>query len=144
MKISDIEIIYNLYFVSPDFKEYIILEPRIPNNFLTFNDYENNTIDRVCMSTSINGCLKALSRNLDEEVLYVYVPIDLSKIYMPDTDYVPDVDLTDEVWSLEETELRVKYKIKVHDNGKKGEKYKYGNKVGELYSWDYEILKTYF
>lgn len=128
-----------LYFISSD-KNLTKLIPRVPNNFLTKNGYEDNTIPRVCMSTSMHGALKALSSNLEGKELYVYTNDNKVNPYKPSEKEVPDCKLTDEVWIKEPVILKYLYKIKVTSNNKDGEVYTYGNNKATLYGWDYEIL----
>lgn len=70
-----VESIFNMlqqyYFIS-DKNNIKTLYPRIPDNFMTKNGYEDNITKRVCFSTSIGGCLAALSMNCENKEFYVY------------------------------------------------------------------------
>ena len=133
-----------LYFVSGSNKDGATLIPRIPNNYMTKNGYEDSTIPRVCFSESIDGCLIGLSKNLDGEELYVHIPVGDYKVIIPTTKQVPDVNLTKERWICEYVKIQCIGKILVKDNGKPGMKYKYGNgKEAELFSWDWKWIEKY-
>lgn len=115
------------------------LNPRIPNNFLVNNGYEDSKTPRVCFSTSIDGCLRALSQNLKDVELYVYRPIGKYTITTPSVAKVPDVNITQERWITKSIEIEKIGKIKViKDSGDPGHKYKYGKHEAELYDWDWE------
>ena len=133
------------YIVSDKNLDGKTLSPRVPNNFMTKNGFEENKTPRVCASTSIDGCLKGLSRNLKGEVLYIHSidPSITEKPYKPSIKEVPDSRITNEVWFKKPVKLKCIGKIKViEDDGKEGEKYTYGNGlVAELYGWKYEWLK---
>ena len=134
-----------LFFVSGIKKPILTLEPRIPDNFLTRNNFEDNTTKRVCLSTSISGCLTALSCNLTNKILYVYTPMDDMEVYTPDVDEVPDVNITDEKWCLNTCVVRLCYKILVIDATDDEYPYTYGGKhLACLYGWRYKILNTYY
>ena len=133
-----------LYFVSSDNMDNNTLHPRVPNNFLTKNGYEDNKTPRVCLSTSIKGCLMGLSQNLNNKEMYVHVPVNGTyEVVTPSVEHVPDVKLTGERWVLHDVKLKCIGKILVKDDGKPGKKYKYGNNTAELFSWDYEWLEKY-
>ena len=96
----------------------VTLEPRIPQNFLTKHGYEDNTTKRVCFSTSIDGCLIALSQK-----------------------QVPDVTYTHEVWVTEPVTLKVTGKIVIKDAKPKELHYFYGdNHEAILYGWNYTAV----
>ena len=115
-----------------------VIYPRIPNNYLTKFGYEDNVTKRVCMSTSISGCLAALSANIQGMQFNVYTSqIDA---YKPTIEEVPDCKITNEVWSTEPVKLQYMCKIKVlsaYDT-----QYEYSTKdfSAALYKWAYEII----
>lgn len=142
--VMSVDIPKNLYFLSFDNMDNKILTPRIPDNFFTQNGYEDNTTKRVCLSTSIDKCLMALSMNLNKKELYIHVPIGSYDIYKPSTKEVPDCDITGEVWIKKPVRIKTIGKIKVKTSPKNGIKFKYGNnKEAELYPWDYEWIEKY-
>jgi hypothetical protein len=53
-----------LYFLSPDNMDGKTLSPRVPDNFLIKNGYEDGETPRVCFAKSIDGALMALSQIL--------------------------------------------------------------------------------
>lgn len=129
-----------LYFVSKvKFTSDKTLSPRIPQNFLVDNGYEDNKTRRVCFSTSIDGALMALSQNLKDSDLYVYSPVGVSSsdVYRPNIKQVPDAMLTDEVWLTRPVKLAYIGKIHVKNAKVKPYKYRYGNKMAELYKWNW-------
>ena len=120
-----------LYFLSEhdDWDESII-KPRIPNNFLTQNGYEDATIPRVCFSTFIDGCLRALSQNLKGKIFYVYQPVGKHEVIKPTLEQVPDRAVTRERWITKPVELRCIGKIQVGEAKGDGIKYVYGEDNG--------------
>lgn len=126
-----------LYFVSEDGK-LNKLKPRIPNNALTNNDIENNNIPRICFAPSIQQCLQGINAESSSEY-YVYVPkgnLFKHKIYKCTPKEVPDSNLTDEYWCLDDIEIEVLYKIKT---GKiiPSKSFKYADVI------NYKILESY-
>lgn len=120
------------------------LQPSIPDNFLTKNEYEENKTKRVCFSNSIDGCLRGLSQNLKDKEFYVHIIDDNSSIYKPTIEEVPDCKVTGEVWV--KTPVKVKCIGKIHviaDRGEDGIPYKYGNKTAELYDWNWEWISKF-
>lgn len=85
----------------------ITYSPRIPSNTM---DGEDNVTKRVCFSTAITGCIRAIQQDVRRDDLYfVYSPVkktqDLS-LHKPSTKEVPDVKDTREWWCLEDVELK--------------------------------------
>lgn len=123
------------------------LEPKIPDNYLTQIGAEDNTTPRVCLSTSIDGCLRALSRNLEGEELWVQIAdaYDKKKIKVPTTKEVPDAAITGEVWCLGGVDLICIGRIKVGKAKDNPTSYEYKDENGntqtaELYSWDWSWI----
>ena len=134
---------YRYYHLSKE-SDLTELVPRIPDNFMTKNKYEDSKTPRVVFAPSINQCLMGLSRNLTNEEFYVYTPylIDLNKLKKPHINQVPDCEITGEVWSTEKIRVKKVGKIKVtKDAGKDGHPYIFGNQQkAELYDWEYKVL----
>lgn len=131
----------HLYFLSEKELDGKILQPRIPDNYLIKNGYEDNKTKRVCFAPSINKCLMGLSQNCTNMVLNVYEPDGDYEVYKPTVDEVPDVKITGETWITKP--IKVKKVGKIHvtgDAGKDGHKYYYGNNTAELYEWNYEWI----
>lgn len=129
-----------IYFVSETNMDGRTLTPRVPKNFLTDNGYEDSETKRICFSNSINGCLIALSQNIEGKEFYVHVPENMNtlKIEKPSKSQVPDVARTKEIWVLNPVRIKTFCKIKVLKAKDKPLKYTYGdNKVAYLYDWDY-------
>lgn len=134
-----------LYFLSEhdDWDESII-KPRIPNNFLTQRGYEDATIPRVCFSTFIDGCLRALSQNLKGKVFYVYQPVGKYEVITPTLEQVPDRAVTRERWITKPVELHCIGKIQVGEAKGDGIKYVYGEDnehSAKLYDWEWEWIE---
>lgn len=154
MKLFEI-ILWNIFYTNFSSKYYLyhlndksnltILNPSIPKNYLSMNNFENNNIPRVSFSLSIYGALRGLSQNLDNKVLYVYVPIGDYKVITPNKKQVPDVMFTQERWIPHPVNVKMIGKIQVisaqknHPIG-----YKYNkDKIGFLYGWNYKWLQKY-
>ena len=133
----------NLYFLSETNMNEMILHPRIPNNFLTMNGYEDNTTPRVCFCTSIDNCLMAMSMRLTDKEFYVHRPIEKYSIYSPSIKEVPDVKITGEKWIKEPVKLSCIGKIRVTGPARcRGIDYIYGdNKIATLYRWSWEKIE---
>lgn len=143
---SDSQNIMNLYFISAN-KNIKQLEPRIPNNFFTKNDYEDSKTPRVCFSTDIGKCLMALSMKCENMKFYVYCPIGNYKIISPTKKQVPDVEITNEKWICEKVNLICIGEILcIGDKGEDGIPYTYGKNnehSAELYEWNWKWIKKY-
>jgi hypothetical protein len=134
---------YKYYFISEKYMDGKTLEPRIPSNFLTKNGYEDSKTKRVCFSTSIDGCLTALSQNCKGKEYYIHTPDGEYQVYKPTAQEVPDCKITKEVWVKEPVKIKCIAKIKVTDDDKNpGKKYTYGDgKSAELYGWKWKYTK---
>lgn len=132
----------NLFHVSSVKLANTTLEPRIPDNFLVRNGYEDNTTERISVCKSIDDCLTAMSRNLKNKDFYVYKlkNTDIKK-KTPSVKEVPDSSITNEVWLLEPSEFELVGKIRV--TGTKGDclSYTYGDNTAELYRWKWSYVK---
>ena len=71
-----------LYFLSNTNMDQSLLQPRIPNNYLVKNGYEDDKTKRICFAPSIDKCLMGLSRNLKGERLCVHVAVDYDNLKM--------------------------------------------------------------
>lgn len=132
-----------MYFVSGISMDDELLFPRIPKNFLTENNYDDNTTPRVCFSPSIDKCLIALSQNLKGKELYVHIPedgeVNSKYIYHPTKEEVPDCKITGEIWYKQKINIRVLGKIKVIEATDDEYTYSYGgDKEATLYGWKWE------
>ena len=132
----------NLFHVSSVKLANTTLEPRIPDNFLVRNGYEDNTTERIPVCKSIDDCLTAMSRNLKNKDFYVYKLKDTNaEKKTPSVKEVPDSSITNEVWLLEPSEFELVGKI--HVTGTKGDglPYTYGDNTAELYRWKWSYVK---
>ena len=135
---------FHLYHIS-NRQNIKTINPSIPNNFMTKNNYEENKTKRVCFAPSIEQCLMGLSRNCEGEEFYVYTPIKDYKTYSPNIKDVPDSGITGEIWIKEPVDVICIGKIKVLDTNKTpGKLYTYGNgQTAELYAFDYKWIEKY-
>ena len=85
-----------------------VLYPRVPESRA---DNEDAVTKRVCFSTSIRGCVKAICAESIACSAYVYEPADIDKIkdsiVVPSTDEVSDVRETREKWVTCPVELKL-------------------------------------
>lgn len=149
------DVLSPLVFVSPvDDLHETVIQPRVPDNYLTKNGYEDNKTPRVCFSTSVSKALRGLSMNLTGCRLHVYVPdgpITQNKspygykCVIPTKDQVPDIELTDERWILTPVVLCRIGIIEVKGpSDKPGLMYTYGDdKTAELYDWDWKWVECW-
>lgn len=133
----------NLYHLSEQNLNNKTLTPRIPDNFLVKNGYEDKETPRVCFTSSINKSLRAMSQNLKGKEFYVHIPSGDYETYKPSTKEVPDSKVTGEVWITEPVKLTCIGKIKVGESTGDGIPYQYGNNTAELYDWEYEWIEKY-
>jgi hypothetical protein len=95
------------------------LFPRIPKNHLTETGIEDNKTPRISLSKSIGGALKGLSRNVCDEILFVYEIVNKEDVKFLDSfeiiDKVPDAYLTEELWVLDFIELNLIKAIEIED-----------------------------
>lgn len=133
-----------LYFISETDMDGKTLQPRIPKNFFTENDYEDASTPRVCFAQSVDGCLKGLSQNLKGKSFYVFEPEQLPEtVYKPNKGAVPDSEITTEMWVKEPVKLKKTGKIFVNgDDGNDGIPFEYGDHKAELYGWNYDWEET--
>lgn len=132
----------NLFHVSSVKLANTTLEPRIPDNFLVRNGYEDNTTERISVCKSIDDCLTAMSRNLKNKDFYVYKlkNTDIKK-KTPSVKEVPDSSITNEVWLLEPSEFELVGKVRVTGTKGDGLSYIYGDNTTELYRWKWSYVK---
>ena len=132
----------NLFHVSSVKLANTTLEPRIPDNFLVRNGYEDNTTERISVCKSIDDCLTAMSRNLKNKDFYVYKLKNTNiKKKTPSVKEVPDSSITNEVWLLEPSEFELVGKIRVTGTKGDGLPYTYGDNTTELYRWKWSYVK---
>lgn len=121
-----------------------ILHPRIPNNYMTKNGYEEDKTPRISFARSIDGALIGLSDNLKDKTFYVYT-IDNEysepKIKNVTNKDVPDQSLTSEVWVLNDIKLKLIGSIKITGSYETPLKYKYGENIAETYRWKYKEIE---
>jgi hypothetical protein len=114
-----------------------LMVPRVPKS-----DYEDQTIPRICFSTSIQGCLIGINENKDiQGKRFKVYAIETDEYYRPALSEVPDRDITGEVWIQYALEPEYLYDIEV--TGKNGEHLEElnGNMV-MVPQWSYKILEA--
>lgn len=107
-----------------------VWKPRVPDYLEPYNPndtgFEDNTIPRICFSTSIEGCLNGITVNLPRQnpdqfdKMYVYVPEKPWKEYKHKTNkelvkekLVYDANVTREVWIMEPVRMKLYGVIRV-------------------------------
>ena len=132
----------SMFFLSKDNMNGKTLEPRIPDNFLVRNGYEDSTNKRVCFAPSIDKALMAISQNLKGKKFFVHTPVNVEEqyVYQPSVKEVPDVKITGEIWYTAPVKLKTIGQIEViEDDGLPGHTYTYGkDNSAELYGWNWE------
>jgi hypothetical protein len=108
----------SLYHItSVDHPIYIV--PKVPEVVSVNKNIENNKIKRVCLSTCIEGCLRAVEYKL--RTVYVHTPEDIrdldivSNEIINNNEYVYDSLLTKETWSLSPFKTKIVAKLFVID-----------------------------
>ena len=97
------------YFISKQNHDGKTLEPLIPKNRMRDED---NKIKRICVSSSIAGCLTAI--HILKEGNYVYIhSCESDSVIQPTIKQVPDVQLTGELWIIEPVKMTLISKIKI-------------------------------
>lgn len=117
----------NLYFISGISMDDELLVPRIPDNYMTRNSFEDNVTPRVCFSATIDGALIGLSQNIKGKKFYVHVPEDGQRltIIKPAVASVPDQLITHEHWVMENVNLRCIGQIEITGDGDNEYEYTY-------------------
>ena len=120
------------------------IQPTVPSNYMTKNGYEDGKTKRVCFATSIDGCLRGLSLKCEGMKLFVHVPDGNYNIYKPSNKEVPDASITGEVWIKKAVKMKCIGQIYViGDKGEDGIPYKYGDKIAELYDWEWKWIDKF-
>ena len=140
VKESSLQHDVKVYFISEKNMSGELLKPRIPSNYFTQNNYEDKTTPRICFSSSIDGALMGLSKNLKGKKLFIHTPISNIDAYKPTTEQVPDCKITKELWYTKPVKIKCIGVINViKAKNKNGHKFTYGkDKSAELYEWDWE------
>jgi len=137
---SDI-VLQKLFHISTEKLDGKVLNPRVPTNSLVRDGFEEGKTKRVSLSTSIQGCLVGLSRNLKGMEFYIYIPEKhISKIKRPTINEVPDVNCTNEVWALESVPLKLYKKIQVTTAQDNPLTYRLNEHEIETYKWNYKFI----
>lgn len=112
MKIYNPKHIIPLYHISCENHDDEIFCPRIPDGAESWE--EDYVTPRICVSTSIVGCVKAVDPCMwcPNVNWYVHVPYNLEELYlngsivMPSKDDVGDVQITREKWITEPCKMK--------------------------------------
>ncbi len=127
-----------LFHLSTKPLENLEFKPRVPDNFLTRNGYEDNKTSRISFAQNVDDALKAMSMNLENKILYVYRAPKNTEFKKPTIKEVPDSEITSEVWVTENVTVEPVGIIKVGKAIDKPYKYKYGDNTAELYGWNWK------
>ena len=136
----------NLYFISELSMNDELLVPRVPNNYMTENSFEDNVTPRVCFFATIDGALMALSQNIKGKKFYVHVPEDGQRlsIIKPAVASVPDQLITHEHWVMEKVNLRCIGQIEITGDGDNEYEYTYKKyKYNKTYTTEIPGAKEY-
>jgi len=99
------------FFISRKNHDNKTLNPRIPKNRLPS---ENDKTPRICVSTSIAGCLAAVHGLKEGNTVYIHTcTCEPNQIIQPTKDQVSDVFFTGEIWITEPVEMNLIGKIKI-------------------------------
>lgn len=131
----------SFFFLSDKNMTNKILIPRVPDNGYTRKGLEDNTTNRVCVSTTIQGAISGIAGNTDKTGMRAFVHEIISdKWVKPTKDQVPDAHITNEYWILEPVKPKKLFRIKVT---KKIGEIKYTLKNGDTqvsYQFEYEKI----
>lgn len=102
------------YFVSTQNFDDKILYPRIPKNRMVNEDED---IERICVSQSIDGCLVATYYDVGD-IIYVHT-CESDKVITPTEEQVKDAPFTGEQLILEPVKMELFMKLKIKDKIKR-------------------------
>lgn len=137
------------YHVSEKKSPFISLTPRIPSNHFTRIGAEDKVTPRICVSSSIDGALIALGKNLQGKVLYVYELDDYKGDVVTNSEIrkrklVPDAKVTGEVWLLKPAKLRQVAVVKVYESKSHPYRFTYDHdgrtREARTYGWIYRKM----
>lgn len=97
------------FFLSRKSHDNKTLNPRIPKNRMPSED---DKTPRICVSTSIAGCLAAVHTLKEGNTVYIHT-CESNEIIQPTKDQVPDVFFTGEIWITESVQMHLIGKIKI-------------------------------
>lgn len=124
-----------------------ILHPRVPQNYMADNGFENNKIPRVSFGPSIRQCLLALPVKQTGMRLFVYKPAKDVLFMRPGKRNVPDAEITEEIWVIESVKMKKVGVIELIGPEDDGHDYKYGKlfdkRRATLYGYKYKYLEKY-
>ena len=142
MNLGEFPVKGELFHISTKPLKDLKLNPRVPNNFLVKEGFEDGTTPRVSFASNVDDALKAMSMNLKGKKLYVYRAPPGTDYKIPTTKQVPDVKITSERWVLSPVELEPLGSIQVKDAIDIPLKYKYGDNTASLYGWNWSKIKS--
>jgi len=91
------------YFASKNNFDGETLKPRIPTNKMKCED---DIIQRICVSQSINGCLTAVGLFNIGDIIYIH-KCNSNNAMQPSTEQVGDACFTGEQWILESVRMEL-------------------------------------
>jgi len=105
------------YHISKNPLKSDVLIPRAPKNPMY---KEDPWTKRVCVSTSLVGCARALNLSTWDGPVYVYVPVNYAgRIVKPTEKQVPDVKCTREKWLMDPVKMKCIGKVVFGENRNK-------------------------
>lgn len=144
------------YYISADNSlDHKVILPTKPENVFGTALFEKlipvNTV-RVPLYKTIDGAVRSLHRlnlsSLKDKVFYVYV-CNTNQIQLPATSYVPDAELTGEVWATEPVIALFYRAIQMDDRKEDGYNCYYGENpdnpteyTKKIYDWSYHDVTT--
>jgi len=141
-KIIKIKDTPRLYYVSDKDFDETVLNPCVPNNFFTENNYEDTRQERISFFPSIEQALSDNPNINKNNILFVYIPNEDYDYYKPSVEEVPTVYLTGETWITKPISIKKIGNIKIiNEMPDKDLIYTYGdNNTGTLKKWQYSVL----
>lgn len=110
----------NLYHLSVRNHDGEVFHPRVPDSMID-NDKEDDTIKRVCFSSTISGAYRAITfGDACGEECYIHIPVNIDSIlkkggvYKPSEELVFDSYFTGEYWVKRPVKLKCIGKAKFY------------------------------
>lgn len=139
-----------LYHVSDKEHPKLSLTPRVPNNYFTRMGAEDDTTSRVCVSSSVEGALIALGKNIQGKLMHVYKLNEykgeiVSNSEIRKNKLVPDAKVTNEYWLLGPAQVEYLFTIKIYEANSHPYRFTYmlngKPKEGRAYGWQYRKVQ---
>jgi hypothetical protein len=87
------------------------ISPRVPKSAM---NSENKDVPRVCMSSSIDGCLTAIGGFEVGDIIYIHsTEFNKNNLRFPSHNEVIDAPITGEVWCIGDVSLKLFSKLEI-------------------------------